>query len=80
MGAQFPGRLITTGARNDCGGRRKVPPMSQVLSSIQYTASERPQVRTWGRQTSFLSQMPSNLVTPLDTPRDVGYYSYTVTK
>ena len=28
-------------------------------------ASERPQVRTWGRQTCFLPQAPSNLVTPL---------------
>jgi len=27
--------------------------------------SERPQVRTWGRQTCFLPQAPSNLVTPL---------------
>jgi len=34
--AQFPGRRITTGASNDCGGRRKAPTMSQVLSSIQY--------------------------------------------
>jgi len=42
-GAQFPGRWITAGgyewlrgATNDCGGRRKVATMSQVLSSIQY--------------------------------------------
>jgi len=28
---------------------------------------KRPQVRTWGRQTSFSSQAPSNLVTPLRT-------------
>jgi len=28
-------------------------------------ASERHQVRTWGRQTCFLPQAPSNLVTPL---------------
>ena len=35
----------------------------------QYTAfaSERPQVRTWGRQTCFLPRTPSNLVAPLDT-------------
>jgi len=33
----------------------------------QYSAfpSERPQVRTWGRHTCFLPQVPSNLVTPL---------------
>jgi len=34
-GAQFPGRRITIGALNDCGERRKVPTMSQVLSSTQ---------------------------------------------
>jgi len=28
-------------------------------------ASERPQVRTWGRETCFLLQVPSNLVMPL---------------
>jgi len=35
-GAQFPGRQITTGAPNDCVGRRKVPTISQVLCLIQY--------------------------------------------
>ena len=53
--------------QNGCGGRRKVPTMSQVLSSIQYCTftSERPQFRTWGCQTCFLPRAPSNLVTPL---------------
>jgi len=35
--------------------------------SLQYStfASERSEVRTWGRQTCFLPRAPSNLVTPL---------------
>jgi len=34
---------------------------------LQYStfAFKRPQVRTWGRQSCFLPQTPSNLVTPL---------------
>jgi len=35
-GAQFPGFRVTMWAPNHCGGRLKVPTMSQVLSSIQY--------------------------------------------
>ena len=37
---------------------------------LQYStfASERPQVRTWGRQTCFLALAPSNLVTSLRQP------------
>ena len=35
-GAQFPGRRITMGSPNDCGGHRNVPAMSKVLSSVQY--------------------------------------------
>jgi len=36
-GGQFPGcRITLAGVPNDCGGRRKVPTMSQVLSSIEY--------------------------------------------
>jgi len=31
-GAQFPGRRITMGAPNQCGGRRKIPTMSQAIS------------------------------------------------
>ena len=45
-------------------GTKKVPTMSQILP-MQYTASEQPQVRTWGRQTCFLPRAPSNLVTLL---------------
>jgi len=37
---------------------------------LQYTTfvSERPQVRTWGRQTCFLPRAATNLVTPLLRP------------
>ena len=41
-GAQLPGRQllwgcrITAGGPNHCGGRRKVPTMSQIFSSIHY--------------------------------------------
>jgi len=70
-GAQFLGaeslwgRPITAGATDSCGRRRKALTLSQVLSSIQYIYSEKPQVRTWGRQNCFLPWAPSNLVTPL---------------
>ena len=52
---------------NHCRGRRKVPTMSQVGYFLQYStfASERPQVRTWRRQTWFLPQALPNPVTPL---------------
>jgi len=57
--AQFLGRRITIGA----------PEKSQQCHKyfLQYTtfASERHQVRTWGRQTCFLSRAPSSLVAPL---------------
>jgi len=52
-------------APNQYMGRRKVPTVSQVLSSIQYIASDRPLVRTWGRKSCFLPRATSNLVTPL---------------
>jgi len=64
------GNLLYYRDRNDCGEWKKVPTMSQVLSSIQHIASERPQVRTYGRQTSVLPQEPSNLVMPL-----IGMYT-----
>ena len=44
-------------APNGCGGRRKVPVMSQVLSSR--------------RQACFFLRAPSNLVTPLATDPDL---------
>jgi len=64
QGAQLPGRWITMMAPNDCGECRKVLTMSQELQCSTF-ASERPHVRTWGRQTCFLPRTPSNLVTPL---------------
>ena len=60
-GVQFPGRRITawnSGKSQKCH-----------KYFLQYSAftSEEPQVRTWGRQTCFLPQAPSNLITPLPT-------------
>ena len=53
-GAQFPGAESLRGAKK-----------SQVISTFFQNstfASERPQVRTWGRQICFLPHAPSNLV------------------
>jgi len=47
-GAQFPGRRVTMGAPNHCEGRRKVPTMSQVLSSIQYMCFRKTSVSNMG--------------------------------
>ena len=58
-------RLITTRAPNDCGERRKVPTMSQVLSSIQYICFLKTSNSNMGRQTCLLPRAPSNLVTPV---------------
>ena len=70
--AQFPGRLITMGELNHCGERRMTSGVTEKSQQwhkhiLQYSAfaSERPQVRTWGRQTCFLPRAPSNLVTSL---------------
>jgi len=54
-------------APNDCGGRRKVPTMSQVLSSVLYICFRKISVSNMGggRQTCLLPRAPSNLVTPL---------------
>ena len=57
-GAQFPGRRIT--AR----GLKYQQCHKHFFQNTTF-ASERRQVRTWGRQTCFLPQAPSNLVTPL---------------
>jgi len=57
-GTQIPGRRITAGASEN--------PNNVTSSFFNSTfASERPQVRTWGRQTCFLPVAPSNLITPL---------------
>jgi len=52
-------------ASNHCGGRRKVPIMSQVISSIQHICFRNTSGSNTGRQTCFLPRVPSNLVTPL---------------
>jgi len=51
-----PTRRVTAGAQFP--GRRKVPTMSQVLSSMQQICFRK-------RQAYFLSRVPSNFVTPL---------------
>ena len=46
-------------------GTRKIPTMSQALSSDNTFASDRHQFRTWRRQTIFFLRALSKLVTPL---------------
>jgi len=46
---------------------RKVPKVSKYFLQYSECASERSQVRTWGRQTCFLPRAPSNLATTLCT-------------
>ena len=63
MGEQFPGRrMIASGAENSHQCHKYFPQYSIF-------ASERPQFRTQGRQTCFLPQAPSSLVTPLTVPK-----------
>jgi len=63
--AHLPGRQITIGTPNHCGGRRKYQQYHKCFLQYSIIASERSHVRTWGRQTCFLPRAPSNLVTPL---------------
>ena len=66
--AQYSGGRATMMTPNYCGGGRKVLILSQEFqsSTVQSTfASERPQIRTYGRQTCFLPWAPSNFVSPL---------------
>jgi len=51
-------------APNYCGGKKSQQCHKHFLENSTF-ASERPQVRTWGRQMCFLPQAPSNLVTTL---------------
>jgi len=46
--AQFPGRRITMGVRNDCGERQKSQQCHKYFLQYSTFASARPQVRTWG--------------------------------
>jgi len=56
--AQSRGHRINAGAK-------KSQQCHKHLFQNSTFASEKPQVRTWGRQTCFFSQAPSNLGTPL---------------
>jgi len=63
-GDTIPQVLYYYGGYRMTAGRRKAPKMSQVPPSTKLTfASERLQVRTWGRQVCFLSRAPFNLDT-----------------
>jgi len=58
------------GGRNSLGAEplRRAPKSPNNVASTFFSStftSKRRQVRTWGRQTCFLSRVPSNLVTPL---------------
>ena len=48
------------------GSTEKSQHCSKYILQYSIYASERPQVRIWGRQTCFLLLAPCNLVTPLD--------------
>jgi len=53
------------GLSNVCGVAEKFQQFYKYFLQYSKLPSERPQVRTWGRQTCFLCRSPSNLVTPL---------------
>ena len=63
------GTEILRGGPNDCGGAKKSQQRHKHFLQYSTFASERPQVRTWGRQTCFLPRAPSILVTPLSIRR-----------
>jgi len=59
-GTQIPWCQITMGAPNHCGERRKSQQYHKCFLQCSTFASERPQVPTWGRQSCFLPQAPTN--------------------
>jgi len=59
QGAQFSGRRVTMRAPKNPNN------VTSTVLQCSTFASERPQVRAWGRQTCFLPRAPSDLVTPL---------------
>jgi len=63
-GAQLPGRRIIMGVPNHCGGAEKSQQFHNYFLQYSKFPSERPHVRTWGRQTCFLPRTQSNLVHP----------------
>ena len=65
-GAQTPSAESLWGRRITAVGAEKSPQCHKYFLQYSAFASERPQVRTWGRQTCFLPRAPSNLVTPVE--------------
>jgi len=59
------GRRITAGRQMTAEGAEKSQQCHKYFLQCSTFASERPQFRTWGRQTCFLPRAPPNLVTPL---------------
>jgi len=64
-GEQFPGCRTTAGGAESLRWQLKSLNVTCTFFNTSEIASERPQVRTWGRQTCFLPRAPSNFVTPL---------------
>ena len=62
-----PGAKSLWGRRITEGGAEKSQQCHKYFLQYSTFASERPQVRTWGRLSCFLSRAPSNLVTTLQT-------------
>jgi len=61
----YRGAESLRGRRMTAGGAEKFQKCHKHFLQYSTFASERPQVRTWGRQTCLLPRAPSNLVTPL---------------
>ena len=57
-GDTIPGRRVTMGHRMTAGGTAKCQQCHKYFLQYSTFASERPQVRTWGRQTFFLPRAP----------------------
>jgi len=53
------------GRKMTAGGAGKSQQCHKCILQYSKFASERSQVRTWGRQTCFLPRAPFNLITPL---------------
>jgi len=64
-GNNSPGAESLRGRRMATWGAEESQQCHKYFLQYSTSASERTQVRTWGRQTSFLLRAPSNLVTPL---------------
>jgi len=71
-GAQIPWAPSHYGSPNHCRGVEKFQKCHKYFLQYSEFASERAQVRTWGRQTCFLPRAPSNLVTPLHISAKFG--------